>query len=68
MDNGFNHELDREALAAAGIHLTIAATGQILVIKQRVARGQSRTLYKWTGKQPQVADLMPAPGETRSIN
>lgn len=68
MDKGFNHEKNAMRLAELGLHLTLGPNGQILVVKRRVARGQSETLYKWTGDQPQTADLLPKPGELRSIN
>lgn len=54
MDKGENYEMNMGRLHELGIHLTLGPNGQILVIKRRVARGQSETLYKWTGPQPQL--------------
>ncbi len=47
------HEINEALMAELDLHLTLGANGQVLNIKRRVARGQSVTLYKWTGEQPQ---------------
>jgi len=54
MNKRENHDLNENRLAELGIHLTIGSNGQVLVIKNRVSRGVSETLYKWTGEQPQL--------------
>ena len=53
-NRGENHEKNDVRLYELGISLTLAANGQVMAIKRRVARGQSETLYKWTGPQPQL--------------
>ena len=51
---GENYEMNSVRLHELGLHLTMGANGQVLVIKRRVERGHSETLYKWTGNQPQL--------------
>ena len=57
MQKGEHYEMEPELLQEADIHLTLDSTGRVLVIKQKIARGHSRTLYKWTGEPPPL----PAP-------
>ena len=54
MRKGENYEMEPEMLMQADIHLTLDATGKVLVIKQKIGRGLSRTLYKWTGEPPAI--------------
>lgn len=51
---GENYTMNSAKLYELGLHLTIAANGQVMVIKHKVARGVSETLYKWDGDQPQL--------------
>jgi len=51
---GENYWQNGERLRELGIHLTIAANGQVMVIKHSESRGLSTTLYKWEGDQPQL--------------
>lgn len=51
---GENYWQNGELLRELGIHLTIAANGQVMGIKYSAQRGVSTELYKWTGDQPQL--------------
>lgn len=51
---GENYVMNSVKLFELGLHLTIAANGQVMVIKHKVGRGVSETLYKWEGDQPQL--------------
>ena len=53
-NRGENYEMNSARLRELGVDLTLGANGQIMVIKHRVARGRSETLYKWHGPQPQL--------------
>ena len=53
-NRGENYEQNSARLYELGIHLTLGANGQVVVIKRKVARGASETLYKWTGDPPQL--------------
>lgn len=49
---GENYTMNGGRLNELGIDLTIGANGQVLVVKHKVSRGVSETLYKWGGDQP----------------
>ena len=51
---GENYEMNNVELYNLGLHLTLDASGRVLVIKRRVQRGVSQTLYKYTGPIPQL--------------
>jgi hypothetical protein len=51
---GENYTMNSVRLHELGLSLTIGANGQVMVIKHRVSRGASETLYKWSGDQPQL--------------
>ena len=51
---GENYTYNARRCYELGLHLTFGANGQIVVIKHRVKRGVSETIYKWTGAQPQL--------------
>lgn len=53
-NRGENYEQNSMRLHELGLHLTLGANGQVIVIKHTVKRGVSETLYKWTGTQPQL--------------
>ncbi len=54
MMRGENYWMNGEMLRELGIHLTMGANGQIIVVKHSKQRGVSTTLYKWEGDQPQL--------------
>jgi len=53
-NRGENYEQNSARLYELGLHLTLGANGQVIAIKHRRSRGNSETLYKWTGAQPQL--------------
>lgn len=55
-NRGENYEMNSARLSELDLHLTLGPNGQVIVIKRRVKRGVSETLYKWTGTQPQLPE------------
>lgn len=53
MDKKLGYSIAEQRMAELGLYLTLGPNGEVLVIKRRVGRGASETLYKWDGKQPQ---------------
>lgn len=53
-NRGENYTMNSARLSELDLHLTLGANGQVVVIKRKVKRGVSETLYKWTGPQPQL--------------
>lgn len=53
-NKGENYTQNSAKLYELGIFLTLGANGQVVVVKHKVGRGASETLYKWTGPQPQL--------------
>lgn len=58
MDNKGLYEIAEQRMVELGLHLTLDAEGRILVIKRRVARGQSETLYRHNGNVVHVGSTL----------